>query len=105
MWGAESGRRSPLPENWPALRRYVLERDHGECQWRGPDPFVEVGPICGYLASDVDHKGPDDDHRPEMLRALCATHHGQRTSAQGNAARWRHRQERPRERHPGILPG
>lgn len=102
-WTSESGRSAPLPPNWPALRRYVLERDRAECKWQGPDPFVPTERVCGVIASDVDHKGDPNNHDPDMLRALCAEHHRIRTSAQGNAARWAHRRERPREPHPGII--
>lgn len=101
-WGAESGRTSPLPENWPQLRQHVLARDRGECQWQGPDPRRGTEPMCGYAATDVDHIDDPNDHDPFNLRALCSAHHAMRTSTQGNAARWRYRRQRPPERHPGL---
>jgi len=57
---------STLPENWPALRRIILDRDLWRCQ------------LCGVSANHVDHiiprsVGGSDD--PENLRALCAHCH------------------------------
>lgn len=45
------------------------------------------------------------DHRPEVLRGICHTHHVKRTSAQGNAAKERLRslRYRPVEKHPGFI--
>jgi hypothetical protein len=47
------------------------------------------------------------DHRPEVLRGICHTHHVKRTSAQGNAAmkRLRSLRYRPAEKHPGFKEG
>jgi 5-methylcytosine-specific restriction protein A len=99
VWGAESGRTYPLPDDWDERRRFVLARDRGECQHRdGPD-----SDICGYAATDVDHFGEPWDHDVNVLRAMCHDHHAEKTSRQGNAARWAYRRQRPPERHPGII--
>jgi hypothetical protein len=65
---------------------------------------VSTGYFCDATATDVDHIGDPDDHTDGNLRSLCSEHHDQKTSRQGNAARWTHRRQKPRERHPGILP-
>lgn len=104
-WGEESGRVTPLPANWQTeIRPAILARDGYRCLWAPEGRSVATGYFCAEEATDVDHIGDRDDHSPDNLRSLCATHHGQRTSAQGNAARWQHRRTRPKERHPGLLP-
>ncbi|MEU0991992.1 HNH endonuclease signature motif containing protein [Streptomyces sp. NPDC005953] len=95
---AGSNRRSELPPNWyTELRPFVLQRDNYRCKWN------ENGPACGHPANQVDHIGDPDDHRPENLQALCAHHHGIKTSRQGNAARWAETTRRPPEKHPGLI--
>ena len=53
---------------WQKLRRYILERDDGLCQIRGPR--------CTMAATTVDHRYPASTH-PELfwaeenLRAAC----------------------------------
>jgi hypothetical protein len=96
-----SWRSTPLPPGWGRLRASVLARDPG-CQW-GILPGEEWG--CGQDSTEVDHLGSPDDHRLEMLRGLCHSHHLRRTGAQigaQNAAR-RSMRMRPVEPHPGIL--
>lgn len=94
---ADSTRRDQLPDDWPALRRAVLERDGYRCRWD------EDGPRCGHPANQVDHIEPGDDHRLTNLQALCQHHHGIKSSREGNAARWAVRRQRPAERHPGLI--
>jgi hypothetical protein len=43
-----------------------------------------------------------DDHRLEALRSLCAEHHARKSSAEGNAARWKFTEKRPKPTHPGL---
>ncbi len=96
-----SWRTTPLPPNWPAIRRAVLERDNYQCTWR-----LGNGRPCGAAATDVDHTGRPDDHSPAALRSLCGPHHKRRSSAQGGqgraAAIARKPRRRPAEPHPGI---
>ncbi|MGW3486545.1 HNH endonuclease [Streptomyces sp. NPDC001054] len=95
-----SNRRAELPPNWYTdIRPRVLARDEYRCRNR------TGGRVCGRWANQVDHIGDKNDHRPEMLQALCAQCHGRKSSAQGNAARWAPaaRRDRPAERHPGLL--
>ncbi|MFC4335199.1 hypothetical protein [Salininema proteolyticum] len=122
-------RTSPLPSGWRSqIRPDILARDAHRCTWnRGhedglwPRTTVKNAPAglyspeeyptdadhperCSAVASDVDHIGPADDHRPENLRALCTHHHRRRTGRQGAAARAKlPPRNRPRERHPGLV--
>lgn len=84
-------RRSPLPTNWTTLRAVVLERD----------PTCRLGlDCCTIRASEVDHIGDADDHRPHMLRGVCHPCHARRTAQQAADAKPRAR--RKAEQHPGI---
>ena len=96
-----SRRTVPLPGNWHSVATSILARDP-VCRW-GILPGEE-----GYCRSDsteVDHMGDAADHRPEVLRGICHTHHVRRTSAQGNAAKALRRslRYRPVEKHPGFI--
>jgi hypothetical protein len=98
---ANSDRRETLPPDWESrVRPVILERDQRRCQWR-----TRRG-ICGRYATDVDHIGDRDDHRPENLQALCTPHHRHKSSGEGGRARWakaksrRTREPRP---HPGTI--
>jgi hypothetical protein len=93
-----SNRRAELPPEWePVIRPRILKRDEYRCRW------IDNGQRCTQPATDVDHKGDKHDHSDRNLRALCAWHHGKRTSEQGNAARVRVSNRRAAERHPGLL--
>ena len=50
-WGPSSGRTTPLPRNWPAIRRAILERDGHRCTATRGD----TGARCDAPATDVDH--------------------------------------------------
>ena len=80
-WGPSSGRTTPLPRNWPAIRRAILERDGHRCTAiRG-----DTGARCDAPATDVDHidglgpQGPAG-HDPANLRGYCHPHHSARTA-------------------------
>lgn len=97
-----SWRTTPLPANWTALRRQVLERDGGVCQWL-------VGPsLCGAPANQVDHVIPSGPDAMSNLQALCSFHHQQKSASEGQAALRAKRKEimerlrKPPERHPGM---
>lgn len=98
---ARSWRRTPLPPGWGRLRHLCLMRDP-ICQW-GMLPG-ETGP-CGQLSTQADHIGPPDDHRLELLRGLCKSHHDTRTGRQGQVvtAALASQRKRPEEPHPGII--
>ncbi|TAL42993.1 MAG: HNH endonuclease [Salinibacterium sp.] len=89
---SSSRRLSPLPKDWPRIRRLVLERDEGFCQIR------LVG--CTMIATEVDHIGDRDDHSEDNLRSACKACHQKRTYMQtlGHAPR-----RRPSEPHPGLI--
>lgn len=95
-----SNRASRLPSNWQALRLRVLRRDRYSCQVKD-----QHGIKCNAVASEVDHVEAGDDHSMRNLRAICRTHHGQKTSAEGHAA-WNAKRiprRRPQETHPADL--
>ncbi len=92
-----STRKATLPSNWDRLRRLVLERDGHRCTW------MDQGVRCDAPANQVDHVGGRLDHDPAHLRSLCEWHHNRVSSKQGNAARTRLTQRRPRRQHPGIV--
>ncbi|GAA2843797.1 hypothetical protein Acy02nite_68310 [Actinoplanes cyaneus] len=97
-WEGTSDRRSRLPHDWPLRRLRVLRAAGYRCQVRGLD-----GRPCGAPANEVDHIEHGDDHDLRNLQAICRWHHGQKTSAEGAAARQpRPTQRREPERHPGL---
>ncbi|QMP84547.1 HNH endonuclease [Streptomyces phage Endor2] len=98
-----SNRRDRLPPDWFKIRARVLRRDGHTCTHRDAN-----GIRCADLATDVDHIRPGDDHSMENLRALCSWHHGQKSGAEGAAAKaanWRRQNQKFRrsEDHPGLL--
>ena len=90
-------RTSPLPAEWPTIRRRIIMRDGGRCT-----ETLANGQRCTGGATDVHHMGAPDDHRDAVLRSLCAWHHRRITSAQANAKRVRVTQRYPSEKHPGV---
>jgi 5-methylcytosine-specific restriction enzyme A len=93
-----STRSDRLPPDWPALRAFVLARDHYRCQVPG----------CGAPATDVDHIHRGDDHRPANLRAICSPCHRRKSAREGAAAAAARRRAgpkraRPPEAHPGLI--
>jgi 5-methylcytosine-specific restriction endonuclease McrA len=82
-----------LPSNWAdEIVPYILDRDQRICH------------VCGQPgATQVDHIEAGDDHRPENLGAIhdepC---HRRKSSAEGNAARWKFTEKRPKQTHPGL---
>lgn len=90
-----SDRKSRLPSNWSKIRAKVLARDV-VCQ------------ICKVRsATHCDHtEAKTDAHAEDRLQGVCATCHGLKSSAEGNAAQRanpRPGRKRPPESHPGIL--
>ena len=89
-----SDRKSRLPSNWTTIRRKVLDRD----------PICK---ICGVRpSSHCDHiEAKTDTHAEDRLQGVCATCHGLKSSAEGNAAQRanpRPGRQRPEEPHPGM---
>lgn len=82
----------PLPRDWPATRRRILDRDGQRCY------------RCGRHATDVDHivprhlGGSDDD---DNLAAICRDCHRRKTGREARARRPNRR--RPTEPHPGLI--
>ena len=109
---AGSTRRARLPANWPAIRTAVHDRAGGRCEW--PRVLTALPDLAAWAArrgedadppahpgGQADHVHRGDDHRPENLAWLCATHHQAKSSWEGGTAG--ERQARPREKHPGLL--
>lgn len=100
---SNSNRRDRLPPDWPKIRRRVMRRDQGMCQWE-----LEDGTFCLAHATDVDHIKAGDDHRDENLRCLCSMHHRRKSSSEGGAAKAAARRKvvnryKRTESHPGAL--
>jgi 5-methylcytosine-specific restriction endonuclease McrA len=91
-----SDRKSRLPSNWVVLVAAVMRRCGRRCE-----KLLPSGERCPRPATDVDHKIPGDDHRMTNLQGLCAHHHAQKSSSEGNAARRGAPKSRPPESHPG----
>lgn len=90
-----SDRKSRLPSNWQTIRAKVLARD----------PICK---ICNVRASShCDHvKAKTDDHAEDRLQGVCATCHGLKSSAEGQAGKAANPppgRKREPERHPGLL--
>jgi 5-methylcytosine-specific restriction enzyme A len=84
MW-----RTTPLPPEWPSLRKAALQRDEYRCTWF-PGGSVQgwdyaqsyTHPYrCTAVATDVDHIGNNNDHSLHNLRSLCKQHHSSKTSS------------------------
>jgi hypothetical protein len=88
-----------LPADWLARRARVLARDGHRCT------ASNDGTRCTRAATDVDHIRRGDNHNETNLTSLCGWHHARKSSAEGNTARTRPTQARPRERHPGRTSG
>lgn len=93
---AHSTRAARLPPGWSTrVVPRILARDHYTCY------------LCGQLGADtVDHVVPGDDHSDANLAAVHDRNpphcHRHKSSAEGNAARWKVREARPPERNPGL---
>lgn len=94
-----STRASRLPSDWKQLRERTKARAGGICEWVDPT----TGQRCTMPGSECDHIERGDDHRDENLQWLCAHHHGRKTQQEAAQARWRYREKRPAEKHPGLL--
>jgi 5-methylcytosine-specific restriction enzyme A len=94
-----STRRSRLPADWPKIRSRVLKLDGYRCT------RVVNGVRCTERATDVDHIVNNDNHDETNLTSLCAPHHREKSTVEGNRARAAIRAEakHPAESHPGIL--
>lgn len=87
-----STRRSRLPEDWPKIRRQILDRDGRVCR------LAYAG--CTKTASQVDHVVPGDDHSEGNLQAVCPHCHRTKSSREGAAAK--PRLNRDPEPHPAL---
>lgn len=101
-WSGNSAtnRSEELPDDWPAIRAAVLERDGHRCVWELPS-----GARCPNDATDVDHIGSKNVHAKWNLRSLCGPHHDKRTALQGAKEAAACRALPPRRRKNGDHPG
>jgi 5-methylcytosine-specific restriction enzyme A len=108
MTNSGSRRTTPLPKNWPSIRRMVLVRDRHRCLWGSVPADLAVPGQCSRPATDVDHIIDPEDHHPDNLRSLCGEHHDIRTSRMAGrvSAAERRRiialRNRPQRPHPGM---
>lgn len=87
-----------LPPDWATrIVPTIKARDSYRCTWH------DNGQRCTGPADEVDHIERGNCHEPWNLRSLCRYHHRRKTSAEGNAARWRVKTKRPPEKHPGLI--
>ena len=94
MAWSTSTRKGSLPPDWPRRVAATRARAHGRCEHVGPDGR------CPAQGVDCDHAGHRHDH--DTLQWLCATHHQAKTQAEATRARWRYRDRRDPEPHPGL---
>lgn len=96
-WDQEtSTRRHRLPSDWKTRRAAVRARASGQCE------HIESGLRCLVLGAECDHIVPGDDHNLTNLQWLCRDHHAAKTKVENAQSRWRYRQTRETERHPGL---
>lgn len=93
-----SWRSVPLPRDWPAITKRILERDGYRCTAIRSDDTR-----CPQRATDVHHVGDENDHSDANLMSMCGWHHDRLTAAKANAARVRKTTRFPSEKHPGLL--
>ncbi len=94
-----SNRKRRLPRGWATIRLRILDRDGQRCTWH------DNGARCTSQATDVDHIIRGDNHDDANLTSLCHYHHGAKSGKEGAAARRAQpTNQRPPERHPGLLP-
>lgn len=89
---SQGRRRSPLPRNWPRIRRQTLKRDAWQCQLREPG--------CTGVAEEVDHIDGHDDHQLANLQSACSTCHARKTGREARATQ--PNRQRPASSHPGL---
>lgn len=93
-----SDRQKRLPSDWAYLRGQVIHRAGGQCE-----ALLREGNRCSEQGTDVDHVEPGDNHQLTNLQLLCRWHHNKKSAAEGNRARRRLTEARPREKHPGVI--
>lgn len=93
------------PANWDALVAQVKRRSGGRCEVvKGSTGRRCPNPANGGVDHVVPkHKGGTDDLT--NLAHKCHFHHGQKTAAEGNAAKAEKKalRNRPAEEHPGQI--
>ncbi len=82
------------PTDWKQRRAAAIRRDGGQCY------------ICGGLGADqVDHITPvsqGGSHEPNNLGSIHAQCSREKNAKEASAARWKYRERRDPERHPGL---
>ena len=103
-WDTSTHRKDP--PWWKHLRLLVIERASGICEHKTEATEHSASARCTYKGDDVDHiinlaSGGTDDM--SNLQLLCSWHHKQKTAREAAAARSPKSEQRPREKHPGLL--
>jgi 5-methylcytosine-specific restriction enzyme A len=96
-WSADrpSPRNATRPPDWKRRRAAAIQRDGGQCY------------VCGGLGADeADHVTPISQGGTHDLSNLRAIHHNcaaKKNAKEASTARWKYREKREPERHPGLL--
>lgn len=92
---SQGWRRTPLPTDWPHIRRTILQRDP-TCKLAYPE-------LCTTTSTQVDHIDDDANHQPTNLRGVCKPCHDKRSERQRlDALGVGPGRRRPIEQHPGL---
>lgn len=104
-WDTSTRRKDP--PGWAKTRKLVVARAMGQCEHydtlTGPH---QTATRCAYPGRDVDHiinlaQGGTDDL--SNLQLLCEWHHKRKTQEEARRNRKPISEQRPAEKHPGIL--
>lgn len=101
----DSARKDSLPADWPQRVAAVRARSGGRCEWK-INPAAGNYRRCPNTADGgVDHYKGRHYHELDGLRDSCATHHGRKSSREGNDAKAARKalRLRPKEEHPGMI--
>src|SRR5690242_18022131 len=95
-WQRNTPRKDRSSQAWKQARRRALERDTHQCT------ALDHDVRCTSQAVEVDHIDQSNNHELNNLASLCSHHHKIKTQIEAAQARWRHRQQRTPEKHPGL---
>lgn len=103
----ESSTRRKDPPGWSSIRKLVIARAQGQCEYLPPATGPhQTSTRCSYPGKDVDHiinlaNGGTDTL--DNLQLLCDWHHKQKTQAEAKRNRKPRTERHPGEKHPGII--
>jgi 5-methylcytosine-specific restriction enzyme A len=82
---------------WQQARQAALTRDKHRCT------VVEQDIRCTQQALEVDHIDQTNNHELNNLASMCTEHHRIKTQHEAATARWKYREKRTPEKHPGLM--